>query len=233
MSMNENLCRKSYREIKEKVTRFWQENKDKYPQVCQDELWCDILADYNCFEIPCEVSQIYDYLDLLKDENNIYKLFANFYFDYFEDPYNKNIIDIASGCIPASALRLQEGITLNGGQGKVTAYDPWMLDLNFHGLNVKRKEFTEKTGIKKADILTATLPCDATELIIYRAIEAEKEFLIQLCPCVPEEYSPIVSYHMWVNRLYDYVKLYKKPGFQFEIDNLDEDLWPLLSLKRK
>ena len=233
MSMNENLCRKPYSEIKEKVMAFWQENKEKYPQICQEGLWNDILEEYNRFEIPCEVLQIYDYLDLLKDENNIYKMFATFYFENFQDSYNKNIIDIASGCIPVTALRLQEGIILNSGKGKVTAYDPWMIDLNFSGLKAKRKEFTENTGIKKADILTATLPCNATELIIYRALEAEKEFLIQLCPCVPEKYSPIVSYHMWINRLYDYVKLYKKPGFQFEIDNLDEDLWPLLSLKRK
>lgn len=233
MSMNENLCRKPYSEIKENVTTFWQENKEKYPQAMQDGLWADILADHKQFNIPCAVLQIYDYLDLLKDEYNIYKLFANFYFEYFENPYNKNIIDIASGRIPSSALRLQEGILLNSGKGKVTAYDPGMLDLKFPGLKVKRKRFTEMTRIKKYDILTATLPCDATELIIKRAIEAEKEFLVQLCPCVPEEYFPFVSYNMWVNRLYDYVKLYKKPGFQFEIDNLDEKLWPLLSLKRK
>lgn len=233
MSMNENLCRKPYNEIKEKVTTFWQENKEKYPKALQAELWGAILSDHKPFYIPCAVSQIYDYLDLLKEENNIYKLFANFYFEYFDDSYNKNIIDIASGRIPSSALRLQEGISLNGGQGKVTAYDPWMLHLNFPGLKAKRKEFTEKTGIKKADVLTATMPCDATELIIKRAIQSEKEFLIQLCPCVPEEYHPFVSYNMWTNRLYEYVKLNKKPDFQFEMDNLDEDLWPLLSLKRK
>lgn len=233
MPMNENLCSKSYEEIYEKVTKFWQENKDKYPQWYQHELWEDISKDYNELNVPSEVLQIYDYLDLLKEEINIYKMVANYYFANFKEPYDRNILDIASGCIPSTALRLKEGVALNGGKGKVTAYDPFILELKFPGILTNRKIFTEKTRIKKYDLLTATLPCDVTELIIRKAIENEKEFLIQLCPCVPDGYYPFVSYSAWTNRIYEYVKQNKRPEFQFEIDKLNEDLWPLLSLKRK
>lgn len=126
--------------------------------------------------IPDVLRQILAELNLLKDEANVYKQFA----DLIQHIYglDKNIIEVGGGVIPS----LSKIIALRQKEGTITVYDPRIIEENtLTNLILKKEIFTGKTKTTNTDLYIGFMPREATEVIIDRACLEKKDFIITLC----------------------------------------------------
>ena len=139
---------------------------------------CIMNNDDGNYTLPSVVSQVYDELNLLPDDRNIYKEFLKLLDSEFKIK-DKNIIEIGGGNIPRLAIRIasmQE-------KGTITVYDPnlYMKNYLYNNLKLKKEKFSTLTNTKNIDILIGLMPCGATDKIVKSAIKNNKDFMIALC----------------------------------------------------
>lgn len=168
------------------ITKFAQ-IKRKYGSRYSEEFWNYIEENFEYYidknTSPCLLMQIYDQIGIKYPDGNFYEAHVNKVKANFD--ITRSILDIGSGHIPSFAKRLaNEQRKL--GKGTVTVYEPLLVQRRSteSNLHLHRKEFTETTRIKEFDLLTGILPCEATETMIEKACENQKDFYIALCGCV-------------------------------------------------
>lgn len=112
-----------------------------------------------------------------------YDMFVEKLMDTFD--IRSNILEIGGGKVPNIGKRIaQKQIEL--GKGTITVYDPCLVvtQTEYPNLILCRDSFSLKTDISSYDMLIGSYPCEATELIIERAIQENISFFIQICNCV-------------------------------------------------
>lgn len=229
-----NIYNCSYPEYSLKLLEYWIKHKDNYPKVIKEYLDVHLLDYINDARmIPDALFQIYAHLKIIKLEYNFYEMVAEFYCDYFSNPYDKEIIDVGCGCYPITSEILQKRITANEGKGNITAYDPDLVITSLKPITLKKELFTDLTKLNDEAFLFGMFPCDATELMITKALKEKKELCIQLCNCVPEKYKQSLSYEEWINLLYSEIVNNISSDFKYDLFYLDRRLRPVLALKRK
>ena len=122
--------------------------------------------------------EIYDELGLIPDEKNIYITFQNLIQELFGTE-EKNIIEVGGGVIPRLATRIR----MHQQKGTITVYDP-RLAKDIRGderLILKREKFTDKTPIKRADLLIGLMPCEGAEPLIDQALKHKIDFVLWFC----------------------------------------------------
>lgn len=102
-----------------------------------------------------------------------------------------NILDVASGIIPSFA-NIVAHEQLKIGKGTVTLYEPLLgfTAPKHPNMTLYKKKFTSETHIKDFDLITAILPCAATEDIIENVCRNHKSFYIAMCGCTHFDYIP-------------------------------------------
>lgn len=140
------------------------------------------------FKIPSDFMEIYDELNLIKDDDNYYITFLNELEKHYR--LDCNILEIGGGNIPSLAKRIakkQIGI----GSGTITVYDENLsfFKHNYSNLKLYKKDLTENSNIKSYDLVISLFPCTATILTIYKALEYNKDFFIGLCDCIHPIYG--------------------------------------------
>ena len=168
-----------------------QQDKDKYERV--KKYIMDHMEDYTPREIqymienydqgkrtrfaPDVLRQIYDRLGITPDKDNMYKGFVELLKKNYD--INCDIIEVGGGVIPVIAKHIRdEQVT-----GSVTVYDPKISRIldNEDGYTLKREMFTDNTKTGDAKLFIGFMPCQATELIIRKAVENNADFMIALC----------------------------------------------------
>lgn len=137
---------------------------------------------------PMQLFQIYSYLGICSEQDDIYygyfkKLAENF-------DINCNILDVASGAVPAFGLIVAgKLIELPNSKGKITMCDPALvLDTGKKDNMTLIKGKFEREKVKTYDLVTGVMPCSVTRDIITSSCEYNKDFFIGLCGC-PQEYD--------------------------------------------
>ncbi|MBQ6497560.1 MAG: hypothetical protein IJI58_02465 [Bacilli bacterium] len=150
--------------------------------------------------IPDLVTEVYDKLNILEDEKNIYLGFMNLLDSEF-NYRDRYIIEVGGGVIPGLARRIaNEQIT-----GKIKVYDPRLskYERNSEKLTLVREKFYSETPIGSANLLIGFMPCEATYNIIDSATRNNIDFMIALCEGGPhgDVYDYFESDNDWLNAM--------------------------------
>ncbi|MBQ8132543.1 MAG: hypothetical protein IJ193_08640 [Bacilli bacterium] len=126
---------------------------------------------------PDVLRQIYDTLEITPEKDNMYRGFVSLLKENFD--INTDIIEVGGGVIPVVAKHIREAQT----SGSVTVYDPRVSKRieSTDGFQLRREMFQENTNVGNASLIIGFMPCQATELIIRKAVENNADFLIALC----------------------------------------------------
>ncbi len=151
---------------------------------------------YNCvakedyLHAPEHVLELFDQWGLLEDEINPYLQFSNYLNE--KTDIARNVIEVSAGRLARVSQKIAH-LQFEKEAGTITAYDKYLLNLASDNQNYKlvRENFSEKTNIVSTDLIVALKACGATEIIIKRAIEEKKDFVIALCDC---DHSPAAMY---------------------------------------
>lgn len=191
--------------------------------------------------IPSNIYSIYDQLGLLPENNNRYDDFVNHLEKAFD--IQCNILEVGGGNLPRIGERIAYRQQISNKKGTITVYDP---DLSvkknsFPNLILCRDNFTLETDIRSYDLLIGEYPCDATDLMVRRALDENKDLYIQMCDCVlpyedmsEQEYlyycqHPDIYRQMIIDSYLEYAKNFRG---KFEVNELDTET-PTLIYRHK
>lgn len=152
---------------------------------------------------PDYFRQIYDELNLIQDDNNIYLGFLKMLEEEFPIE-NRQIIEVGAGRIPTLGKR----ISLKQKNGTITVYDP-LININeketskFH---IKREKFDRTTPLNNTNLIIGFMPCEGADIIVERATKEKIDFMIALCEGGPhgDIYDYFESDEEWRNSLMIY-----------------------------
>lgn len=126
---------------------------------------------------PHFLRQIYDELDIIPDNENMYHGFVKLLEEKMD--INRDVIEVASGIIPTVAIR----VASRQKSGSIAIYDPRLTEQTamLPNMVIKRENFTSKTKVKPNSLLIGFMPCEATIDIIESAAINNADFIIGLC----------------------------------------------------
>ena len=145
-----------------------------------------------------------------------------------------NILDVASGRFPAFANRIAK-LQMQIQKGTITICDPNLIisKIKYPNMTLQKKELTPKTNIKEFDLITSILPCEATEIVLQKSIEEQKDFYIALCDCShldftngKEKYMSTIEYHNYLIKKAEKLMTTWRSD-SLEVEFLDEKYAPL------
>ncbi len=127
-------------------------------------------------DLPDVVREIYDMLDLIKPEKNIFLGFIDLIKENFD--IDSNIVEVGGGIFPTLGKR----IALSQNTGSVTVYDPRLYTTIPISNNLKLvdKKFDNHISISGTDLIVGLQPYGATEEIIKTACLNGTNFMIAL-----------------------------------------------------
>ena len=150
--------------------------------------------------IPDIVREVYDKLNILTDEENIYLGFMdllNQEFNYRE----RNIIEVGGGILPRLATRISDNQTT----GRIKVYDPRLskYETNKEKMTLVRQKFYSNTPVNDCNLLIGFMPCEATYNIIDNAARNNIDFIIALCEGGPhgDIYDFFENENDWLNTM--------------------------------
>lgn len=212
---------------------FWKKYRQYYPDYKRTFLDKAIFHEFKYIDnVPDVLLEVYTYLNVIREEYDVYSQMINFYEEFFSEALNKNIIEVGVGNLPNLAYELQKKINYNGGTGHVIGYDP-ELAVMLSGIELKQELFTLQTDISGADILLGLYPCEGTEVMLDKALAEKKELCLRLCDCIPQAYENQLSYEEWLNYLYKKIVDNISSSFVYDYIHDSKEHKKIITLKRK
>ncbi len=185
-------------EIRNRLYEFLNENKDGYTEDELDFIKNFFWINFKSFATIDILMQLYDEIgvyEILKEAATSGKISNKFLRDSFYEmhlkklqdffPIDGNILDVASGYIPAFGNNIAKK-QLQIGTGKITVCDPSLIikESKYKNMILCKEEFTTNTDVTKYDLITGIMPCEATVPIIEAACKSQKDFYVAMCGCV-------------------------------------------------
>ena len=168
--------------LKPMIRNFIDKYKDKYPEGILDE--DELFRKVGSFYAKMIYFQIYYYLGFIRNEDNIYYGYYEKLAELFD--INCNILDIASGYIPAfGEIVAGKQLMLPNSKGTITVCDPAIIfdESRKSNMILIKDSFNSSFDLSKYDLVTGIMPCPITRDIIKAACEQDKDFYIALCDC--------------------------------------------------
>lgn len=174
------------KENKEEIKRKFDCFMEEYGSLMSPSLFMGIMSFFweNVYEREATdiLMEIYEYLGLVHPKGNFYQK----HFENIKERFDLsgNILEIGGGCIPSFAEKIAKE-QIKCGEGTITIYDKEILlkESRYPNMTLVKEKFTSKTEIKNFDLVIGILPCTATELMLSRACEENKNFYVALCNC--------------------------------------------------
>ena len=173
---------KSEEETRKIFNDFMNKYGKKYSIETENYIRKHFYKSIGTYWMLVELFQVYSELGIFPEENDMYIAYLNELKKAFG--VNKNILDVASGNIPAFANKVAlEQIRI--GEGSITICDPSLIieEPKYQNMKLCKDMFTMKTDISSYDLITGIMPCEATETIIRNACENNKDFFVAFCVC--------------------------------------------------
>lgn len=134
-------------------------------------------------KVPSEYYEIYDELDLIPNDKNIYDKFLNKLLENFD--IDCNILEVGGGALPRLAYRISQK-QLEIGCGTITVIDPKLSikQSNNSNLRLYKEKFKMETNVDDFNLIIGIFPCEATDVIVKKSLYSNKDFFIRLCDCI-------------------------------------------------
>lgn len=173
--------KKSAQEIRKILVQFLEEHREHFPSEEIEEF--EQFLKYEDVTNPFTTTffaQVYEGAGLVNPKFSIYRQFVEIIKKNFN--IQRPIVEVGSGILPILGDYLQkEQIQL--GMGTVTVYDSVVWRKYPTKAILKKEDFTFETKISKESLLIGMFPCEATEMMIDKALEEQLDFCIALCGC--------------------------------------------------
>lgn len=184
-----------------------------------------------------QVKHMLYYLGRLPEEINIYDYFIkliNYYYGM-----DQNILEIASGFIPAMAIKIHELQKLKN-KGSIAVCDPVIEIEKLEGIKIIKEEFSTETNILAYDLLIGICLCEATIPTIINSLVNKKNFCLGLCGCIHVTQDEIKNHELsitsWLNYIYDKINYYLPADKELVVEDLMEQCnyeYPIILIKNK
>ncbi len=231
---------KNEREIARLFKKFAKKYRHEYStsawEYIEENFWTYVYSNV----CPDILMQIYTELGIESPNGNFYKEHIKRIQSRFD--IGCNILDIASGKIPSFANCLAHE-QLKIAKGTITLYEPLLIDTTpkHRNMVLHKEEFTRNTYIKDFDLITAIMPCEATELVIEQACSNQKNFYVAMCGCTHFDYIPwgmYVSPEMYQDHVIRKTQelLHEYDNGELVIERLDDNYaidYPILYNRKK
>ena len=169
---------KSEKEIRFLYDYFLRTYGDSYPNYVLEYIEEYFFDGIGKYQIPDILHQIYHFLDIVPTMESYYHAYLNKLMSAYD--INRNILEVGCGALPS----FTELLSNKQIKGTITAYDPNLISTTLNkNITFVKREFTYYDDVSKYDLLVGIMPCDATELIIEKAIENNKDFFVAMCGC--------------------------------------------------
>lgn len=198
---------------KDEICKFILDNKDK---LYEPFLYVTLIQSGGIMytNLNFDILQILSKFDVLRVD--FYKRFVEILNKY--KLLNTNCLEIGAGVLPVLAEYAAPIINKNG--KTLTIYDPKTCFRNINGVSIRNKLFTREIDISSINTLYGTFPCEASEIIVERALEEDKNLLIAFCSCPHNSTKyPSKKNECWANTFCKYIK----KAYKNEVDILS---WP-------
>lgn len=210
------------------LSNYLKQYRNQYPENAVEYIQSHFFSDIKAGMVPDILMQIYGEFDMIPKSENYYLKFAQEIGKIYG--WDTRFLEIGGGFFPTFSKYLSNLQTEHHGSGTVTVYDPTLVVASMPNISLHKEKFTEETDISEYDVLIGIYSCEATELIIEKAVISHKEFYIGMCGCVPDKRHTSSSfYHDYRNWLADLEKLAKKQeqyGYQVELRKNSEMFYP-------
>jgi hypothetical protein len=194
-----------------------------YPDFAKQYILEHFESDINeCYRSGV-INQVYAEIGILPDEENTYKDFINL----MKKKYNiySNILEIGSGFIPTMAQYIDD--EQRSVSGTITVYDPELIIEKRGNIKLFKNNFTCNDSVNDYDLIIAVAACEASKMLIRKANDANKDFMIALCGCVhlPDNYPSYMYYDCsyYHNYMFDIASNNLDSSRELNVDYLDDN----------
>lgn len=175
-------------------------------------------------------------VDLLPDDVNLYKR----YIEFLQQRYSleQDILEVGCGRFPAFS-KYVDIAQRKSGKGTITAYDPYLVTINFGNIKLYKKLFDKNTSLSNYSLITSVRPCDITLNLIERANAEDKDFSILTCGCTHfpsiylDHYRNTPTREDWRNYLIERATKNLSKGRIIDIDFIKGSENPIISSRKK
>lgn len=210
-----NINIEKYSSIKNEILDFLEKQKQYY--LLEEYRYMKFMiytsGVIHCKEsLPVSLLQILSKYDIIKDEMDYYKVFANILRE--KDLIRGNCCEVAAGIYPRLSEIIYPDIEKN--HSSLTIYDPKLSINRLGNAKLYKTEFNYKTDISNIATLVSMFPCEATIPLVEKSIEEDKNLLVALCDCnLSTNNYPLMDGKYWSS---DFCKILKnKYGDELEI----------------
>ena len=167
------LTKKDYQKFKE----FLLEYENLYDKNILEIIKNNFEQGLHSREILDVLRQVYAYLDILPEEQNIYKKC----FNIIKEEYGleQNILEIGAGAMPILSMYIDK----EQKEGTITAYDKYLVPNKLGNIKIYKRNFENKDNVKNYDLVVGIYPCEASYLLIKKASEQNKDMFLLPCDC--------------------------------------------------
>ena len=218
-----------------KISDFVNKHKDVFSEEELNFLSKNYLWGLRSNYVSCILTQLYDELNLIEEDKNVYLAFANLIDQIFG--LEQNILEVGGGIFP----RLATHIALKQKEGTITVIDPRLskTTTNIPNLKLYKEKFSKNIIPKNTTLMVAQMPYGTTEAIIENACKNKMDFIIALGDAQIENSDWInedIQYEWKAHIIYDAKKLIKENHLgTLEIESLEQygSQYPVIYNKRK
>lgn len=164
-------------ELNYKINKFLKEHEADYSEAEKDFILRNMEWGRKSCLVTDILRQIYDELDLLADDKNIYLGFMKLIEDIFGK--NEKIVEVGGGRIPRLGTRL----ALANPNSTIVVYEQNLLKTTtpLENLKLKKENFTVNSDIAGTTLTCGFMPCEATLPQIQASCENGINFITALC----------------------------------------------------
>lgn len=164
-------------ELNYKIRQFLKEHPEGYSEIEKDFIVKNMEWGRNTCLVTDILRQIYDELNLLEENKNIYLGFMELIEKNFEK--KDTIIEVGGGRLPRLGTRL----ALANPNSKIVVYEQELLQTSssLPNLILKKERFTVNSNVNGASLICGFMPCEATVAQIQTACEQGINFITALC----------------------------------------------------
>lgn len=162
-----------------RIKEFLEQHPEGYDEDTKEFIERCALWGRNTSTTVSELDQIYNYLELDQEDNNIYRVFADLVESKFD--INRPIYEIGGGNIPTVGKIL----ALRQQKGTVTIYDPRLIftKTDIPNLRLVKKPFTGEEIVESNALMIRYKPCDVTIPLMNYVADNNLDFMVALCDC--------------------------------------------------
>ena len=217
------------------ISKFWDKYGEQFPLYYQKYFKANIfdIIENNSLENVDEITKsIINYLGLLSFDADKESQFLSFFEQLLgaNELYGKNIVSTTRDYLPTMSKK----IISENKHAAIRTYGPNIITARRDGVNTFKKAFLKYDLTDSDDILVSFDPRENIEMLVYLALESQRELLLNLDGYIPDRSCLFKrDYESFLNELYKNIMTKKSDNFDADIISYSLDGDRALVLRKK